>query len=81
MSEADSWELSKWTIGQRFIKEDDSSDEFFGKAFSENRKNIFSLKVSSVLTERLKISIQELGGNPVWMGTESSAFYGLNRSR
>ena len=81
MSEADSWELSKWTISQRFIKDDDSSDEFFGKSFSEKIKNVFSLKVSSTLTETLKISIQELGGNPIWMGTESSVFYGLNPSR
>jgi hypothetical protein len=27
------------------------------------------------------MSIQEMGGEPLWMGTESSAFYGLNPNR
>tara|TARA_B100001996_G_scaffold20964_2_gene16795 strand:+ start:2986 stop:4683 length:1698 start_codon:yes stop_codon:yes gene_type:complete len=81
MSEADGWELSKWTIGQRFTKEEDSNDEFFGRYFSQKTKNIYSLKVSSLLTETIKISIQELGGNPLWMGSESSSFFGLNPNR
>jgi hypothetical protein len=81
MSEADGWELSKWTLGQRYSREDGSSDEFFGRFFSEKNKNVFSLKVSSLLTETIKISIQEMGGNPLWMGTASSAFYGLNPNR
>ena len=81
MSEADGWELSKWTIGQRYTKDEGSNDEFFGRFFTEKNKNVFCLKVSSLLTETIKISIQEMGGNPLWMGTESSAFYGLNPSR
>ena len=81
MSEADGWELSKWTLSQRYTNEASSSDEFFGRFFTEKNKNIFSLKVSSLLTETIKISIQEMGGNPLWMGTESSAFYGLNPKR
>ena len=81
MSEADGWELSKWTIGQRYTNEEGANDEFFGRLFSEKNKNIYSLKVSSLLTETIKISIQEMGGNPLWMGTESSAFYGLNPNR
>ena len=81
MSEADGWELSKWTIGQRYTNEERANDEFFGRLFSEKNKNIYSLKVSSLLTETIKISIQEMGGNPLWMGTESSAFYGLNPNR
>ena len=81
MSEADGWELSKWTIGQRYTNDEGSNDEFFGRFFTEKNKNVFCLKVSSLLTETIKISIQEMGGNPLWMGTESSAFYGLNPSR
>ena len=81
MSEADGWELSKWTIGQRYTKSEGSADEFFGRFFTEKNKNVFCLKVSSLLTETIKISIQEMGGNPLWMGTESSAFYGLNPNR
>ena len=81
MSEADGWELSKWTLGQRYTKDEGSNDEFFGRFFTEKNKNVFSLKVSSLLTEKIKISIQEMGGNPLWMGTESSAFYGLNPNR
>ena len=81
MSEADGWELSKWTIGQRYTKDEGSNDEFFGRFFTEKNKNVFCLKVSSLLTETIKISIQEMGGNPLWMGTESSAFYGLNPNR
>ena len=81
MSEADGWELSKWTIGQRYTNDEGSNDEFFGRFFTEKNKNVFCLKVSSLLTETVKISIQEMGGNPLWMGTESSAFYGLNPSR
>ena len=81
MSEADGWELSKWTIGQRYTRDEGSNDEFFGRFFTEKNKNVFCLKVSSLLTETIKISIQEMGGNPLWMGTESSAFYGLNPNR
>ena len=81
MSEADGWELSKWTIGQRYTNDEGSNDEFFGRFFTEKNKNVFCLKVSSLLTETIKISIQEMGGNPLWMGTESSAFYGLNPNR
>ena len=81
MSEADGWEPSKWTIGQRYTNDEGSNDEFFGRFFTEKNKNVFCLKVSSLLTETIKISIQEMGGNPLWMGTESSAFYGLNPNR
>ena len=81
MSEADGWELSKWSIGQRFIKEENISDEFFGRSFPDKNKNTFCLKVSPILTETIKITIQEMGGSPLWMGTESSVFYGLNPGR
>ena len=81
MSEADGWELSKWSLGQRSIQDSAANQEFFGRSFSGENKSTFSLKISSILTETIKISIQEMGGNPFWMGTESSAFFGLNPSR
>ena len=45
------------------------------------KQKAFFIRISSVLTESLKMSIQEMGGEPVWMGTESSAYYGLNKTR
>ena len=81
MSEADGWELSKWSLGQRSIQDSVANQEFFGRSFSGENKSTFSLKISSILTETIKISIQEMGGSPFWMGTESSAFFGLNPSR
>ena len=81
MSEADGWEYSKWSINQRNVSTDNLTYEYFGRAFISETKTIFSIRVSSVLCESLKMSIQEMGGEPVWMGTESSAYYGLNPSR
>ena len=81
MSEADGWEYSKWSINQRNVSTDNLTYEYFGRAFIAETKTIFSIRVSSVLCESLKMSIQEMGGEPVWMGTESSAYYGLNPSR
>lgn len=81
MSDADGWEYSKWSIKQRNVASDDSAYEYFGRSFIPETKSIFSLRISSVLTESLKMTIQEMGGEPVWMGTESSAYYGLNKTR
>ena len=77
MSDADGWEYSKWSINQRNVATDNLTYEYFGRAFISETKSIFSIRVSSVLCESLKMSIQEMGGEPVWMGTESSAYYGL----
>ena len=61
MSDADGWEYSKWSINQRNVASDDSAYEYFGRSFIPETKSIFSLRISSVLTESLKMSIQEMG--------------------
>ncbi|MED5433743.1 MAG: hypothetical protein VYB52_02720, partial [Candidatus Neomarinimicrobiota bacterium] len=81
MSETDGWEFSKWTLDQRYSPEDNSTNEYFGRLFKGEVDSVYSLRVSSLLSETIKMSIQEMGGDPVWMGTESSAFYGLNPNR
>jgi len=81
MSETDGWEFSKWTLDQRYSSEENSTNEYFGRLFKGEIDSVYSLRVSSLLSETIKMSIQEMGGDPVWMGTESSAFYGLNPNR
>ena len=81
MSETDGWEFSKWTLDQRYSPEDNSTNEYFGRLFKGEVDSVYSLRVSSLLSETIKMSIQEMGGDPLWMGTESSAFYGLNPNR
>ena len=81
MSETDGWEFSKWTLDQRYSSEGNSTNEYFGRLFKGEVDSVYSLRVSSLLSETIKMSIQEMGGDPVWMGTESSAFYGLNPNR
>ena len=81
MSETDGWEFSKWTLDQRYSSEENSTNEYFGRLFKGEVDSVYSLRVSSLLSETIKMSIQEMGGDPVWMGTESSAFYGLNPNR
>ena len=81
MSETDGWEFSKWTLDQRYLSEENSTNEYFGRLFKGEVDSVYSLRVSSLLSETIKMSIQEMGGDPVWMGTESSAFYGLNPNR
>jgi len=82
MSDTDGWEYSKWTIDQRYLfDENNPQNEYFGRSFKDQTNSVFSLRVSASLTENIKMSVQELGAEPIWMGTESSAFYGLNPSR
>ena len=81
MSETDGWEFSKWTLDQRYSPKDNSTNEYFGRLFKGEVDSVYSLRISSLLSETIKMSIQEMGGDPVWMGTESSAFYGLNPNR
>ncbi|MBP00772.1 MAG: hypothetical protein CMG34_06115, partial [Candidatus Marinimicrobia bacterium] len=82
MSDTDGWEYSKWTIDQRYLSDENNpQNEYFGRSFKDQTNSVFSLRVSASLTENIKMSVQELGAEPIWMGTESSAFYGLNPSR
>jgi len=81
MSDTDGWEYSKWTIDQRYSSDEKQNSEYFGRSFKDQTNSVFSLRVSTALTENIKMSVQELGAEPVWMGTESSAYYGLNPSR
>ena len=76
MTENDGWEFAKWTIDQRWpIVE---SVEYFGRAFSEKSNCIYAIRVPTTFREPLKLAIQEVGAETVWMGTESSVFFGLN---
>tara|TARA_Y100000741_G_scaffold365049_1_gene358690 strand:+ start:17020 stop:18714 length:1695 start_codon:yes stop_codon:yes gene_type:complete len=81
MSDTDGWEYSKWIIDQRYSSDEKQNSEYFGRSFKDQTNSVFSLRVSTALTENIKMSVQELGADPVWMGTESSVYYGLNPSR
>jgi hypothetical protein len=76
MTENDGWELSLWSIKQRWHFE--NSCEYFGRSFEGKTKSVFATRVSTIYTEIIKLAIQELGGEPLWMGSESSAFFALN---
>ena len=76
MTENDGWELSLWSIKQRWHFE--NSCEYFGRSFEGKTKSVFATRVSTIYTEIIKLAIQELGGEPLWMGSESSTFFALN---
>ena len=76
MTENDGWELSLWSLKQRWHFE--KPCEYFGRSFEGKTKSVFATRVSTIYSETIKLAIQELGGEPVWMGTESSVFFALN---
>ena len=76
MTENDTWDFALWSIKQRWPS--DTKVEIFGRSFGENSNNLYAISISTTFTEPIKMAIQELGGEPIWMGTESSVFYGLN---
>ena len=76
MTENDAWDFALWTIQQRWST--DSKFENFGRSFGENSNQLFAISISTTFTEPIKMAILELGGEPIWMGTESSVFFGLN---
>lgn len=76
MTENDGWSFAKWTLDQRWTS--DENHEYFGRSFESENRHVFATRVPAIFTEPIKMAIQELGGDPFWMGTESSTFYGLN---
>ena len=76
MTENDTWDYATWTINQRWSA--DKKIENFGRSFGNNSNELFAISVSTTFTEPIKMAILELGGDPIWMGTESSVFFGLN---
>ena len=76
MSIIDGWDFAKWTINQRWPKHGDF--EFFGRYFNTSESKVYAIRVNKGFVDGLKIIIQEFGCNIEWMGTESSAFFGLN---
>ena len=79
MTENDGWEFAKWTINQRWPENGDF--EYFGRYFDINDRTVFAIRLSRAFADPLKIAIQELSCDTIWMGTESSAFFGLNPKR
>ena len=76
MTENDTWDFAVWTIQQR--RSLNSKFENFGRSFGNNSSHLFAISVSTTFTEPIKMAILELGGEAVWMGTESSVFFGLD---
>ena len=76
MTVIDAWEFAKWTINQRWPR--NGEFEFFGRYFNSYESKVFAIRVSRAFANPLKIAIQELGCQVEWMGTESSAFFGLS---
>ena len=75
MTEHDGLEFSKWTINQRWPYDGDF--EYFGRFYRKHRK-VFVIRLARAFADPLKVAIQQLGSETYWMGTESSAFFGLN---
>ena len=75
LTENDGWAFAKWTIDQRWSSED--SCQYYGRSFLGDSQSIFAIRVPNLFIEPIKLAIQELGGDAVWMGTESSTFFGL----
>ncbi|MBT3479532.1 MAG: hypothetical protein HOA15_04720 [Candidatus Marinimicrobia bacterium] len=76
LTENDGWAFVQWTINQRW--ESGGSFEYFGRSFKGKPNSVFAIRVSTIFTEPIKLAIQELGGEAVWMGSESSVYFGLN---
>ncbi len=79
MSILDGWDFAKWTINQRWPKKGDF--EFFGRYFNSSESKVYAIRVNKAFIDGLKIIIKEFGCNIEWMGTESSAFFGLNPNK
>ncbi len=78
MSEADGLDLANWTIHQRWGESYSKNSTLFGRFFNKNKLSIFSLSLLSKCIEPVKLSLISAGANPIWMGTESSVFYGMS---
>ena len=76
MTENDTWDYAVWTLQQRWSSA--LKLENFGRSFGNNTNSLFAISISTTFTEPIKMAILELGAVPVWMGTESSVFFGLN---
>ncbi len=76
MTDNDGWEFAKWTIDQRWPTTE--TVEYFGRSFSEKSNKVFAIRVPTSFRDPLKLAIQEIGAETIWMGTESSVFFGLN---
>lgn len=75
LTENDGWEFAQWTINHRWPTQD--SFQYYGRSFPGKSQSVFAVRVPTIFIEPIKLAIQELGGDPLWMGTESSAFFGL----
>ena len=75
LTENDGWEFAQWTINHRWPTQ--GSFQYYGRSFPGKSLSVFSVRVPTIFIEPIKLAIQELGGDPIWMGTESSAFFGL----
>ena len=77
MTENDTWDFAVWTIQQRRSLQIQNL-KILDVLLVNNSSHIFAISVSTTFTEPIKMAILELGGEAVWMGTESSVFFGLN---
>ena len=75
LTENDGWEFARWTINQRWTSKD--SYQYYGRSFIGKPQSVYAIRVPNLIIEPIKLAIQELAGDPVWMGTESSTFFGL----
>jgi len=75
LTENDGWEFAQWTINHRWPTQ--GSFQYYGRSFPGKSLSVFSVRVPTIFIEPIKLAIQELGGDPIWMGTESSVFFGL----
>ena len=75
MTDNDGWAFACWTIQQRWPN--DLKYEYFGRSFEKYSRHVYAIRIPITFTEPIKMTVQELGAKAIWMGTESSAFFGL----
>lgn len=75
MTGVDGWDLARWTIKQRWGI---NNLTYIGRHFETDPATVFGISIPRKIIEPLKLSISEQGATILWLGTESSVFYGLS---
>jgi hypothetical protein len=73
LSQDDYRDIMLW-LEEKKDKPENQKVSIFGQIYFPNEANVHVCSVSQVLIRTIKLSIQELGGNPEWMGPASSLY-------
>ena len=73
LSQDDYRDIIQW-LEEKKDKPENQKVSLFGQIYFPKEANVHVCSVSQVLIRTIKLSIQELGGNPEWMGPASSLY-------